>query len=92
MQTQKYNQALKNTSPQIEEYLSNFGYRIRLKAGYTWSAEFQEFNKWCEENLGTKYKDWFLAAGGNRHYILYVKNNKWASFLALRFAELVDNT
>ena len=57
--------------------------------------EFKEFNQWCEANLGTKYKDWFLAGAGgvrNTKYTLYLKDTKKSMFLALKFSESIDET
>ena len=79
----------------IANYLKNFPYRISVNLGKVYTEEFKEFNQWCEANLGTKYKDWFLAGAGgvrNTKYTLYLKDTKKSMFLALKFSESIDET
>lgn len=67
----------------LAEYLAKFEFKVTVKLGNSYQAEFTEFNTWCEERLGPKYKDWFLVSNGKGIYTLFCKSNKWASFLAL---------
>lgn len=79
----------------INEYVSNFTVKLSFIFGQVYTPEFKEFNKWCEANLGTKYKDWFLVGGGgvrNTKYTLYLKNSKRSTFLALKYSEHIDRT
>ncbi len=78
-------------SNSIAEYMKNFPYNIRVKLGKVYSQEFKDFNNWCEDNLGTKYKDWFLVGSPGR-YTLYLKDTKKSMFLALKFSEAIDST
>jgi hypothetical protein len=65
------------------EYLAQFNYRITVKLGHSHTAEFKEFNEWCELRLGNKYKDWFITSNSKGVYTLFCRDSKWASFLAL---------
>lgn len=84
-------------SPDIEwgrakaEYIAQFPYSIKLKFGPTHGLEFQEFNRWCNTHLGSKFKDWFLLSAGKGLYTLYSRDNKWATILILTYVDnLVD--
>lgn len=70
------------------DYLKQFEYHITLKLGNSYTREFKEFNAWCEQRLGTKYKDWFITSDSRGTYTLHARSNKWAAFLALTW---VDN-
>lgn len=70
------------------EYIAQFNYRVNLRLGSTYSAEFEQFHNWCEQHLGTKFKDWFMITKGKGVYTLFSKDNKWAMFLVLTY---VDN-
>ena len=72
----------------MNEYLDQFTYKIHLRLGPTYSKEFRDFTEWCQERLGQKYKDWFLYSAGKDHYVLFMRNSKWGTFLALTW---VDN-
>lgn len=99
----KYNQALDSggslkepwqqslDSNSINEYMKNFPFHIRVNLGRVYSAEFKEFNAWCEDNLGVKYKDWFLIGQPGR-YTLWLKDTKKSMFLALKYSESIDST
>lgn len=67
----------------VSEYLDNFSYQQELKLGPSYGMDFKEFHDWCETNLGTKFKDWFLFSSGKHTYTLYCRNDKWAIFLKL---------
>ena len=67
----------------VTEYLDKFTYRQRLRLGPSYSVDFKEFSAWCEANLGTKFKDWFLFPCGREEYTLFCASDKWAIFLTL---------
>lgn len=75
----------------INEYMKNFPFHIRVNLGKVYTQEFKEFNAWCEANLGTKYKDWFLIGQPGR-YTLWLKDTKKSMFLALKYSESIDST
>ena len=72
----------------LSEYLAKFEYRVILKLGHTYTVAYNDFHAWCKERLGEQYKDWFIYPLGNGKYQLFMRNAKWASFLALTW---VDN-
>ena len=79
----------------IHNYMKKFDYHIELKLGPTWSEEYKEFDQWCWDNLGEKYKDWFvMGQGGSKdiRYTLHLRNSRWGVILPLRFPDLVDYT
>lgn len=71
------------------DYIKQFEYRITIKLGHTYTNEFKEFNEWCVERLGTKYKDWFFTSNGKGHYTLFCRDSKWACFLALTWVDRI---
>ncbi len=73
----------------MRDYLSKFSYHVELSLGASWTTEFKDFNAWCEQRLGTKYKDWFLYSTGSKTYILFLRNDRWASFLALTWVDFI---
>lgn len=73
----------------LGDYLKQFEYKITLKLGSTYSSEFKEFTEWCQTRLGTKYKDWFLYNSSKGEYVLFCRNNKWATFLALTHVDKI---
>lgn len=73
-----------------KEYVNNFKFSIKLKLGRTYSSQFQEFHSWAHDNLGIKYKDWCLLSYSKEHYTLLIRDSKWGTFLALKFADLID--
>ena len=75
----------------IAAYLKNFPYKIKVSFGKVYTPEFKEFNSWCEDNLGVKYKDWFLVGQPN-NYTLYLKDTKKSMFLALKYSESIDSS
>lgn len=75
----------------IADYLAGFPYRIKINFGKVYSAEFKEFNAWCEKTLGTKYKDWFLVSQ-TKGYTLYLKDTKKSMFIALKYSDSIDST
>jgi hypothetical protein len=72
------------------EYLGKFPLKVRVTLGQSYTPYFQEFHEWCSDNLGDKYKDWFLVNVSKSDYNLYIANPKWLSILALRFPDRVD--
>ena len=74
----------------VLEYLAQFKYRVVVKLGHSHTDEFKEFNVWCEQRLGNKYKDWFLTSKGRGTYTLFCRDSKWASFLALSHVDKLD--
>jgi len=104
MTSAKYNQVLESggtlkepfnipveSANSIRDYMLSFPYHIVVNLGKVYTSEFKEFNRWCEANLGKKYKDWFLI-GRPGEYTLYLKDNKRSMFLALKYSESIDNT
>lgn len=77
---------------ELDRYLTRFPYRIVIKAGATYTPQFKEFNTWCNENLGIKYKDWFLSPYNRTAYRLYLRDTKYSMFLALKFSDLIDTS
>ena len=75
--------------PSYWEYIERFDYRLTVKLGKTYTPEFKEFSAWCENRLGTKYKDWFLTSNSKGHYTLFCKSNKWSTFLALTWVDKI---
>jgi hypothetical protein len=69
------------------DYLKQFEYRLTVKLGASHTKEFKEFNEWCQEHLGTKFKDWFITSSSRGVYTLYARSSKWASFLALTYVD-----
>jgi hypothetical protein len=66
------------------EYLAKFTIRLTLQLGPIWDPEFEDFTLWCEQHLGTKYKDWFLVSAGRGRYTLHARDSKWTTFLLLK--------
>lgn len=72
------------------EYLGKFPLKVRVTLGGSYTDSFIEFHAWCTDNLGIKYKDWFLVNVSKSDYVLHISNPKWLSILALRFSERID--
>lgn len=75
----------------VATYLRKFPLKVQVTIGNHYSRAFDEFYSWCCDNLGTRYKDWFLISHHKGTYTLYVTNPKWLSILALRFPDKVDS-
>jgi hypothetical protein len=78
----------------IAAYMKNFPFHIKIKLGRVYTAEFKEFNAWCESNLGVKYKDWFITSQSGPstgNYTLWLKDTKKSMFLTLKFSESIDS-
>jgi hypothetical protein len=71
------------------DYLAQFPYSIKFQFGPTHGQEFQEFNRWCSEHLGNKFKDWFILSAGKGLYTLYSRDNKWATILILTHVDKI---
>lgn len=69
------------------DYLKQFDYRITVKFGPTYTAEYQEFSAWCTAHLGVKYKDWFITSNSRGAYTLHARSNKWVTFLTLTWID-----
>ena len=67
----------------LSEYLTQFEYKVTVRLGSSYTQDFKEFTDWCNDRLGTKYKDWFLLSQAKGTYTLFCRDNKWAMFLAL---------
>lgn len=79
----------------VHTYLQKFDHHVVLKLGHTYSQEYREFYAWCQENLGEKYKDWFIVGGGGKNQstcALHLRNSRWGILLALKFPDLVVHT
>ena len=71
------------------EYIERFVYRLDLKLGPVYSSQYKEFEVWCHARLGIKYKDWCITTAGKGVYTLHCTNNKWATFLALTWVDMI---
>lgn len=80
--------SLSTVDPGLADYLGQFDYTLALRLGPTWHRDYRQFEQWCHDNLGRKFKDWFIVSRGQGVYTLYARNSKWAMFLALTW---VDN-
>jgi hypothetical protein len=67
----------------LAQYLKQFEYKVNVKLGSTYTKEYTEFYDWCKDRLGTQYKDWFIYSLGHGKYCVFIKDSKWATFLAL---------
>lgn len=73
----------------LADYLKQFEFKVTVKLGPSHSTTFNEFHDWCHQRLGTKYKDWFLYTIGKGEYCVFVRESKWASFLALTHVDKI---
>jgi hypothetical protein len=71
-------------------YLERFDYAVKVKLGKVYSKEFKEFYAWCDQHLGVHYKDWFIINAGKDIYTLRCRNDKWATFLALSWFDVIE--
>jgi uncharacterized protein YycO len=71
------------------DYISNFDHKVTVKLGYTYTSKYKEFTEWCEDRLGIRYKDWFLTSNGKGYYTLFCRDNKWMTFLALTYVDII---
>lgn len=67
----------------LSDYLKQFEYKVNVKLGSTFTKEYTDFFDWCRARLGQQYKDWFIYSLGKGKYCVFIKDSKWASFLAL---------
>ena len=74
----------------LNEYLKKFEYRVNVRLGSTYTKEYTEFHAWCKARLGEQYKDWFIYSLGHGKYRVFVTDNKWATFLALTWVDMLD--
>ena len=79
-----------NLLPANQDYLDRFGYVVTVKLGHSYSKEFKEFYSWCGSHLGVHYKDWFIVSAGKDIYTLRCRNDKWATFLALTWFDVIQ--
>lgn len=71
------------------DYAKQFEYRVTVKLGASHTEPFKEFNQWCEQHLGVKYRDWFITSNSRGVYTLFARSNKWATFLALSHVDKI---
>ena len=71
----------------VREYLSNFAY-YKVKKDY---AVREQLYQWCGENLGEKYKDWFIHEGGkyDKWWTVNIRSPKKCTWFALRWNEII---
>ena len=69
------------------DYLKRFEYRLTVRLGASHTAEYKQFDIWCQTHLGAKFKDWFITSNSKGTYTLYSRSNKWAMFLALTWVD-----
>lgn len=65
-------------------YLAEFTEVVALKGTWQKSPELRECYTWCEQNMGSKYKDWFWMNDS-----IYFKNSKKASFFRLKWMDVI---
>lgn len=77
------------------EYLSGFKDQIEFQAG---PQELREVDAWCRENIGVKFRDWFMlmntkwGSGRITGGRLYIKEPKHATLFRMRWLDLLlDN-
>jgi hypothetical protein len=73
------------------EYIAQFPYQVVVRLGGTYTDQFAEFEQWCQEHLGTKFRDWFMMSKGKGLYTLYAKDTKWSMFLVLAHVDKIVN-
>jgi hypothetical protein len=73
----------------LSDYISRFEFKVTLKLGQSYNQDFATFNQWCEDRLGTKYKDWFLYPMSKDTYRLYCRESKWSIFLTLTHVDKI---
>ncbi len=66
------------------EYLNTFSVKVKLTASYQKSARVKECYKWCEANMGAKYKDWYMM-GNTIHF----KDSKRVTMFRLVWFDLI---
>lgn len=71
----------------VQEYLSRFSYYKIQKV----HAQKQELYQWCTDNLGEKYKDWFVYEGGaqDKYWTVNIRVPKYATLFVLRWADII---
>ena len=70
-------------------YLRTFPYHIDIQAGHVYDAQFKEFNEWCNNTLGVKYRDWYMLGSGKRNYRLHLRDTKYSMFLTLKYSDII---
>jgi hypothetical protein len=71
------------------EYLNGFQDRISLTLT---NNQLREIDTWCKENIGVKYRDWFILSNSSRSGVitggtLYIKIPKYATLFRLRWID-----
>jgi hypothetical protein len=74
----------------LANYLKQFDYRVNVKLGSTYTREYNDFLDWCRARLGQQYKDWFIYSLGKGKYCVFIRESKWATFLALTWVDMLD--
>lgn len=71
----------------VSHYLSNFSY-YRVKKNY---AVRNQLYEWCSQNLGEKYKDWFIWEGGvqDKWWAVNIRSQKKGTWFALRWTDII---
>jgi hypothetical protein len=71
----------------VKEYLSNFSYFL-IRKDY---AQREELYQWCADNLGEKYKDWFIHEGGHhdKWWSVNIRSSKLCTLFALRWSAII---
>lgn len=77
--------------PSYWAYIKQFEYRVTVQLGKAYTPEFKEFCAWCDQHMGVKYKDWFIADVGKGRYTLFARNTKWAIFLAITWVDKITD-
>lgn len=77
--------------PSYWAYLKQFDYQVTVKLGQSYTHDFKQFTEWCNQRLGVKYKDWFIADVGKGRYTLFARNTKWATFLTLTWVDKITD-
>ena len=75
--------------PSYLAYVKQFEYRVTVQLGKAYTPEFKEFCAWCDQHMGEKYRDWFIADAGMGRYTLFARNTKWATFLTIMWVDKI---
>jgi hypothetical protein len=76
----------------VNDYLKDFGARIHIRSDVdvAWNREVYE---WCEQHMGTKYKDWFMIRQGTaKSNAIWIKSPKRATFFRLKWNEIIADS
>ena len=76
----------------VYDYLKDFGAKIHIKTNIdvAWNREVYD---WCEQYMGTKYKDWFMIRQGlNKSNTVWIKSPKRATLFRLKWNDIIEES